>query len=85
VDDLFVAVKREFLQVYDLKKSNPMAVGGNRKQQATWNGNGSDRKKNGSGGGGGLKNDGDRKNGKKNFEKEFLVLMIFLGLDEFCG
>ena len=51
-----------------------------------WKGDGSNEKKNGSGGGGrDLKNDGDGKNGKKNSEKEFLVLMIFLGLDELCG
>ncbi|KAL5066188.1 hypothetical protein RYX36_027925 [Vicia faba] len=53
----------------ELKKSysNPVVVNGNRKNQVTWKGDGSEGKRNGTGGGGGggLKNDGDGKNGVK--------------------
>lgn len=74
-DQIFKQLKIEAeARAEDLKKSNPVIVGGNRKQQVTWKGDGSDGKKNGSagggGGGGGLKNDGDGKNGKKNSEND---------------
>ncbi|AES92506.1 putative signal recognition particle, SRP54 subunit, Longin-like domain-containing protein [Medicago truncatula] len=69
-DEIFKQLKIEAeARAEDLKKSNPVIVGGNRKQQVTWKGDGSDGKKNGSAGGG-LKNDGDGKNGKKNSEND---------------
>jgi len=69
-DEIFKQLKIEAeARAEDLKKSNLVVVGGNRKQHVTWKGDGSDGKKNdsGGGGGGGLKSDGDGKNGKKNF------------------
>lgn len=77
-DEIFKQLKIEAeARAEDLKKSNPVVVGGNRKQQVTWKGDGSDGKKNGSagGGGGGLKNDGDGKNGKKNSENDRSVIV----------
>lgn len=69
-DEIFKQLKIEAeARAEDLKKSNPVVVGGNRKQQATWQGDGSEGKKNGGGlkGEGGLKNDGgDGKKGNNN-------------------
>lgn len=74
-DEIFKQLKIEAeARAEDLKKSNPVIVGGNRKQQVTWKGDGSDGKKNGSAGGG-LKNDGDGKNGKKNSENDRSVIV----------
>ncbi|CAK8564291.1 unnamed protein product [Lathyrus sativus] len=69
-DEVFKQLKIEAeARAEDLKKSNPVVVNGNRKNQVTWKGDGSEGKKNGGGGGGGggggLKNDGDGKNGIK--------------------
>lgn len=77
-DQIFKQLKIEAeARSEDLKKSNPVVVGGNRKQQVTWKGDGSDGKKNASagGGGGGLKNDGDGKNGKKNSDNDRSVIV----------
>lgn len=77
-DQIFKQLKIEAeARAEDLKKSNPVVVGGNRKQQVTWKGDGSDGKKNASagGGGGGLKNDGDGKNGKKNSDNDRSVIV----------